>query len=301
MSKIQDKKDASTNNDLLSKVNEDFTPLINLLYKAMDNYKNITLANIKEINKILISLDNNLQSTHKIKINNIKNLLISNDKGLRTYLNDTKIALNNILIKSKEISLQYLNFQKSKSNINHLILSSEIKQKESEMSNLTKELNYYKNKYDTLNQSYLDSQKIISELKDENFSYKEKIIESDKNLYMKNISEYSREGGGSQIIKSINNEESQQLKSENKELNNKIKELNKKNDNLESQLSRMTDKNASLSKFLSKKNFEFTELQNENLEKIREINKLKNQLEKNNTKEKAEKNKRISKEFRRKR
>jgi len=281
MSKIQDKKDASTNNDLLSKVNEDFTPLINLLYKAMDNYKNITLANIKEINKILISLDNNLQSTHKIKINNIKNLLISNDKGLRTYLNDTKIALNNILIKSKEISLQYLNFQKSKSNINHLILSSEIKQKESEMSNLTKELNYYKNKYDTLNQSYLDSQKIISELKDENFSYKEKIIENDKNLYMKNISEYSREGGGS-----INNEESQQLKSENKKLNDKIKELNKKNDNLESQLSRMTDKNASLSKFLSKKNVEFTELQNENLEKIGEINKLKNQLEKNNSQEK---------------
>ena len=281
MSKIQDKKDASTNNDLLSKVNEDFTPLINLLYKAMDNYKNITLANIKEINKILISLDNNLQSTHKIKINNIKNLLISNDKGLRTYLNDTKIALNNILIKSKEISLQYLNFQKSKSNINHLILSSEIKQKESEMSNLTKELNYYKNKYDTLNQSYLDSQKIISELKDENFSYKEKIIENDKNLYMKNISQYSREGGGS-----INNEESQQLKSENKKLNDKIKELNKKNDNLESQLSRMTDKNASLSKFLSKKNVEFTELQNENLEKIGEINKLKNQLEKNNSQEK---------------
>ena len=292
MSKIQDKKDASTNNDLLSKVNEDFTPLINLLYKAMDNYKNITLANIKEINKILISLDNNIQSTHKIKINNIKNLLISNDKGLRTYLNDTKIALNNILIKSKEISLQYLNFQKSKSNINHLILSSEIKQKESEMSNLTKELNYYKNKYDTLNQSYLDSQKIISELKDENFSYKEKIIESDKNLYMKNISEYSREGGGSQIIKSINNEESQQLKSENKKLNDKIKELNKKNDNLESQLSRMTDKNASLSKFLSKKNVEFTELQNENLEKIGEINKLKNQLEKNNSEEKEYQKKR---------
>ena len=288
MSKIQIKNDESTNNDLLSKVNEDFTPLINLLYKAMDNYKNITLDNIKEINKILISLDNNLQSTHKIKINNIKNLLISNDKGLRTYLNDTKITLNNILIKSKEISLLYLNFQKSKSNINHLILSSEIKQKESEMSNLTKELNYYKNKYDTLNQSYLDSQKIISELKDENFTYIEKIIESDKNLYIKNLSENVREGGGSQIIKSINIEDSQQLKIENKELNNKIKELNKKIDNFESQLSRMTDKNTSLSKFLSKKNLEFTELQNENVDKIGEINKLKNQLEKINTKEKEQ-------------
>ena len=286
MSKIQTKKNESTSNDLLSKVNEDFTPLINLLYKAMDNYKNITLDNIKEINKILISLDNNLQSAHKIKINNIKNLLISNDKGLRTYLNDTKIALNNILIKSKEISLQYLNFQKSKSNINQLVLSSEIKQKESEMTNLAKELNYYKNKYDTLNQNYLDSQKIISELKEENFSYKEKIIESDKNLYIKNFSENTREEGGPQATNSINNEDTQQLKLENKELNNKIKELNSKNDNLESQLSRMTDKNTSLSKFLSKKNLEYTELQNENVEKIGEINKLRNELEKNNNKEK---------------
>ena len=278
MSKTENEKDI-INNNLLSNINEDFTPLINILNKAMDNYKNVTLYNIKEINKILVSFENNLQSVNKIKINNIKNLLISNDKGLRTYLNDTKIALNNILIKSKEISLVYLNFKKSKSNINNLILTSEIKQKETEINSLTKELNYYKNKYNSVNQSLLDSQKIISELKDENFSYKEKMmIENSKNSYIKSYSDSIRE--------EEENYNEKMLKSEIKELNNKIKELNNTIANYEAQMTRMTDKNTSLSKFLSTKNLEFTELQNDNMEKIEEINKLKKLLEKNNNKEK---------------
>ena len=67
MSKPENEKDI-TNNNLLSYINEDFTPLINILNKAMDNYKNVTLYNIKEINKILVSFENNLQSVNKIKI-----------------------------------------------------------------------------------------------------------------------------------------------------------------------------------------------------------------------------------------
>ena len=288
MSEIKNEKDEKIDNNLLSNINDDFTPLINILYKAMDNYKNVTIYNIKEINKILISFENNLQSINKIKINNIKNLLISNDKGLRTYLNDTKIALNNILIKTKEISLLYLNFKKSKSSINNLLLSSEIKQKEAEINSLVKELNYYKNKYNSVNQSLLDSQKIILELKNENFSYKEKIIENSKNSYINNHSESFQE---QKEDLSISNNNEKELKLQIKELNNKIKELNNTIGSYETQMTRMTDKNTSLSKFLSTKNQQFTELQKENMDKIEEINKLKKILEKNNNKDKEYQNK----------
>ena len=278
------KEEPMTKNNLLSNVNEDFTPLINILYKAMDNYKNITIYNIKEINKILLSLENNLLSSNKIKITNIKTLLTSSEKGLKTYLNDTKIALNNILIKSKEISLNFLNFKKSQSSINNLILSSEIKQKETEMNNLVKELNYYKNKYNSVNKSLIDSQKIISELKDENFEYREKMIETNKNLYIKNRTESEISKEETQSFSSIKTDD-KILKIEIKELNNKIKELNNTIDNCESQISQMTDRNTNLSKLLSKKNLDYTELQKENMEKMEENNKLKDLLEKNNNKE----------------
>ena len=279
--------------DLLTKINSDFSPIILLLNKAAENYQKISIQNLNEIAKIVLSLENNLQSISVNKINNIKSLLKSSDKGLRTYINDTKIALNKILIKSKEISLQYLTLTKSQSSVNGIILESEIKQKEFELNNITKELNYYKNKYNSVNQNYQESQKLISELKEENTSYKEKIIENDKNSYIQNYPNDGEDKTDKDLERITSFSERTKIDDTDKirKLEKKIKELNNTIDtnrnNFESQISRMTDKNTSLSQFLSKKNLEYMELQKENMEKIQENQKLKNSI---NTNEKELKN-----------
>ena len=279
--------------DLLTKINSDFSPIILLLNKAAENYQKISIQNLNEIAKIVLSLENNLQSISVNKINNIKSLLKASDKGLRTYINDTKIALNKILIKSKEISLQYLTLTKSQSSVNDIILESEIKQKEFELNNITKELNYYKNKYNSVNQNYQESQKLISELKEENTSYKEKIIENDKKSYIQNYPNDGEDKTDKDLERITSFSERTKIDDTDKirKLEKKIKELNNTIDtnrnNFESQISRMTDKNTSLSQFLSKKNLEYMELQKENMEKIQENQKLKNSI---NTNEKELKN-----------
>jgi len=279
--------------DLLTKINSDFSPIILLLNKAAENYQKISIQNLNEIAKIVLSLENNLQSISVNKINNIKSLLKASDKGLRTYINDTKIALNKILIKSKEISLQYLTLTKSQSSVNDIILESEIKQKEFELNNITKELNYYKNKYNSVNQNYQESQKLISELKEENTSYKEKIIENDKNSFIQNYPNDGEDKTDKDLERITSFSERTKIDDTDKirKLEKKIKELNNTIDtnrnNFESQISRMTDKNTSLSQFLSKKNLEYMELQKENMEKIQENQKLKNSI---NTNEKELKN-----------
>ena len=242
--------------DLLTKINSDFSPIILLLNKATENYQKIAILNLNEIAKIVLSLENNLQSISVNKINNIKSILKASDKGLRTYVNDTKIALNKILIKSKEISLDYLTLTKSQSNVNDKSLESEIKQKEFELNNITKELNYYKNKYNSVNQNYIESQKLISELKEENTSYKVKIIDNDKNSFIQNYGE-DKTDKDSEGITSFSEKTKIDDTDKIRKLENKIKELNNTIDtnrnNFESQISRMTDKNTSLSQFLSKK------------------------------------------------
>ena len=278
--------------DLLTKINSDFSPIILLLNKATENYQKIAIQNLNEIAKIVLSLENNLQSISVNKINNIKSILKASDKGLRTYVNDTKIALNKILIKSKEISLQYLTLTNSQSNVNvnDIILESEIKQKELELNNITKELNYYKNKYNSVNQNYIESQKLISELKEENTSYKVKIIDNDKNSFIQNYGE-DKTDKDSEGITSFSEKTKIDDTDKIRKLEKKIKELNNTIDtnrnNFESQISRMTDKNTSLSQFLSKKNMEYIELQKENMEKIQENKKLKDSI---NTNEKELKN-----------
>ena len=272
--------------DLLTKINSDFSPIILLLNKATENYQKITIQNLNEIAKIVLSLENNLQSISVNKINNIKSILKASDKGLRTFINDTKIALNKILIKSKEISLQYLTLTKNQSNANGINFESEIKQKEIELNIISKELNYYKNKYNSINQNYMESQKLLSELKEENTSYKEKIIENDKNVFIQNYS--NGEDKTDKSITSLSEKTKIDDSAQIKKLEKKIKELNNTIDNnrnnFEAQISRMTDKNTSLSQFLSKKNMEYLELQKENLEKIQENKKLKNSIN-NNEKE----------------
>ena len=279
-----------SNADLLTKINSDFSPIILLLNKATENYQKIAILNLNEIAKIVLSLENNLQSISVNKINNIKSILKASDKGLRTYVNDTKIALNKILIKSKEISLDYLTLTKSQSNVNDKILESEIKQKEFELNNITKELNYYKNKYNSVNQNYIESQKLISELKEENTSYKVKIIDNDKNSFIQNYGE-DKTDKDSEGITSFSEKTKIDDTDKIRKLEKKIKELNNTIDtnrnNFESQISRMTDKNTSLSQFLSKKNMEYIELQKENMEKIQENKKLKDSI---NTNEKELKN-----------
>ena len=149
--------------DLLTQINDNFTPLINMIFKATENFQQINSVNSNEINQILLLIENNLHSINNNKINNIKSLLKSKDKSLKTYLNDTKIILNNLLKESKKISLQYLNLNQNKNYINNIVLSSEISQKETELKNISNELNYYKNKYNSINKKYLDSQKLILE------------------------------------------------------------------------------------------------------------------------------------------
>ena len=270
--------------DLLVKNDETFSQLINIIYKATENYQKIFSQNISDINQIITSIENNLQSISSNKITNIKSLINLNHKGFLTYINDTKISLNKILLKSKEISLEIMSFNQKKSSIDIDILSSEIKQKEDEIKNLKKEMNYFKDKFNSVNQSFSEAQKTISELKEENFSYQEKMIENEKNFYINNNSARSEK---LKIPKEIYIGEVE--KNQISELKNKIKELNneidKKKKEYETGISRMSDKNTNLSKFLNQKNQEVTKLQNENIDKIKENNNLKNQLKKKNLKE----------------
>ena len=269
---------------LLVKNDETFSQLINIIYKATENYQKIFSQNISDINQIITSIENNLQSISSNKITNIKSLINLNHKGFLTYINDTKISLNKILLKSKEISLEIMSFNQKKSSIDIDILSSEIKQKEDEIKNLKKEMNYFKDKFNSVNQSFSEAQKTISELKEENFSYQEKMIENEKNFYINNNSARSEK---LKIPKEIDIGEVE--KNQISELKNKIKELNneidKKKKEYETGISRMSDKNTNLSKFLNQKNQEVTKLQNENIDKIKENNNLKNQLKKKNLKE----------------
>ena len=270
--------------DLLVKNDETFSQLINIIYKATENYQKIFSQNISDINQIITSIENNLQSISSNKITNIKSLINLNHKGFLTYINDTKISLNKILLKSKEISLEIMSFNQKKSSIDIDILSSEIKQKEDEIKNLKKEMNYFKDKFNSVNQSFSEAQKTISELKEENFSYQEKMIENERNFYINNNSARSEK---LKIPKEIYIGEVE--KNQISELKNKIKELNneidKKKKEYETGISRMSDKNTNLSKFLNQKNQEVTKLQNENIDKIKENNNLKNQLKKKNLKE----------------
>ena len=84
------------NSDSLLKKAESFIPLINTIYKSAENYQKIFSQNITEINQILSSIENNLQSITLNKISNIKSLIASNQKKFLAYINDTKIYLNKI-------------------------------------------------------------------------------------------------------------------------------------------------------------------------------------------------------------
>jgi len=145
--------------DLISEIKDDFSPLINILVKKNEDYKKKTQLNIKKINQILTNMENNPQSIITNNIGNIKTILKSCDEILSTYLIDSKIKLNNISIKLIEISSKYLAFIKSSSNNKNLAV---------EMENSQKELNDNKNKYKSLNQNYMRSQKNLSEMKAKN-------------------------------------------------------------------------------------------------------------------------------------
>ena len=267
------------NSDSLLKKAESFSPIIILINKALENYQKTFSQNISRISEILSSIGNDLQSISTNKINNIKSIIASNKKSFLAYVNDIKISLNQILMKSKEISLEIMSYNKVKSSIDIEILSSEIKQKEEEIINLKKEMNYIKDKYNSVNQSFSDAQKTIIELKEQNFNYKEKMIENEKNFYIN--SNINKSAGNIGII--------EKEKSQISELKNKIKDLNDEIENkkheYELKLSRMSDKNTNLSSFLNKKNQEFTQLQKENIDKLNENKNLKKQLEKKNLKE----------------
>ena len=267
------------NSDSLLKKAESFSPIILLMNKAMENYQKTFSQNISRINEILSSIENDLQSISANKINNMKSIITSNKKSFLTYVNDTKISLNRLLMKSKEISLEIMSYNKVKSTINIELLTSEIKQKEDEIINLKKEMKYFKDKYNSVNQSFSEAQKTIIELKEENYNYKEKMIENEKNFYINSNINKSAENIG------ILNKEKSQIS----ELKNKIKDLSNEIENnkqeYELKLSRMSDKNTNLSSFLNKKNQEFTQLQKENIDKLTENKNLKKQLEKKNLKE----------------
>ena len=268
------------NSDPLLKKAESFSPIIILINKATENYFKIFSQYISEINQILSSIESNLESISTNKINNIKSLINLNKKDFLKYVNDTKISLNKILVKSKEISLEVMTYNKEKSSIDIQILSSEVKQKEDEINNLKKEMNYFKEKFNSVNLSYSEAQKKINELKEENFNFKEKMVENEKNFYISN-NNINNSAKNFEILDKENSQIS--------ELKNKIKDLNKEIENnkqdYELKLSRMSDKNTNLSSFLNKKNQEFTQLQKENIDKLTENKNLKKQLEKKSLKE----------------
>ena len=268
------------NSDSLLKKAESFSPIIILINKATENYFKIFSQYISEINQILSSIESNLESISTNKINNIKSLINLNKKDFLKYVNDTKISLNKILVKSKEISLEVMTYNKEKSSIDIQILSSEVKQKEDEINNLKKEMNYFKEKFNSVNLSYSEAQKKINELKEENFNFKEKMVENEKNFYISN-NNINNSAKNFEILDKENSQIS--------ELKNKIKDLNKEIENnkqeYELKLSRMSDKNTNLSSFLNKKNQEFTHLQKENIDKLTENKNLKKQLEKKSLKE----------------
>ena len=265
--------------ELLLKSGESFTPLINLINKAIENYQKIYQQNISQINNILSSIENNLESISINKINNIKSLIKSDQKSFLTYINDTKVSLNKIIMKSKEISILIMTHNKQKNPIDIEILSSEIKLKEDEIINVKKEMSYYKDKYNSINQSFIEAQKTVSDLKEENYNYRGKIIEMEKSINMKNMDQKSL---SSNISENINDIQIEKLKNQIKELNNEIETKNKE---YKLNLSKITDKHNNLTQSLFKKNQEYTKLQNENLAQFNENISLKKQLEKKNIKE----------------
>ena len=50
------------NSNTLLNDNENFSTLINLIYKSTENYQKVFTQNISQINQILSSVENNLQS-----------------------------------------------------------------------------------------------------------------------------------------------------------------------------------------------------------------------------------------------
>ena len=256
------------NSDLLIKKGQSISTLINIMYKATENSQKVFSQQISEINQIIATIENDPQSISINKINNIKSLINGNHKSFLTYINDTKISLNKILMHSKEISLEILTFNKNQSSIDIDILSSEIKQKEEEIINLKKEMNFYKDKFNSVNSSFSEAKKQISELKEENFSYKEKMIENEKNFYINNSSSKNeRLSSQNTGIEDLEKSQINELKNKIKDLNNEIE--NKKKD-YEKDITRMSEKNTNLSKFLNSKNQEITKLQNENIDKKKE-------------------------------
>ena len=233
--------------DLISEIKDDFSPLINILVKKNEDYKEITQLNIKKINQILAKMENNPQSIITNNIGDIKSILKSCDEFLSTYLIDSKIKLNNISIKLIEISSKYLAIIKNSSNNKNLAV---------EMENSQKELNDNKNKYKSLNQNYLRSQKNLSEMqtKNKNDSKLEKEVkkrnktqnnnrkffESDLSTRYSNISKLLSEKNASytelqkenlKIIKE-NNKMKQNITKIEKELNIlKINQLKSRNNN----------------------------------------------------------------------
>jgi hypothetical protein len=110
---------------LISEIKDDeFSPLINILAKQNEDYEKITQLNIKEINQILANMENNPELLNINNIGTIKSILKSCEGTLSNYLIDSKIGLNSISIKSKEISSKYLTFIKN--NSNNKILAEEM-------------------------------------------------------------------------------------------------------------------------------------------------------------------------------
>ena len=202
--------------DLISKIRDGFPPLTNILVRKFEDYQEITQLNIKKINQILTNMENNPQSIIANNIANIKTILKSCDDTLLNYSIDSQIELNNISIKLKEISSEYLTLIKKNSNNKNLAV---------EMESLQKELNDNKNKYNSLKHNYLKLQEKIKEMQ------------------------------------SINKNDSR--------LEKVIKKRNKTVNNI---------RYSKISKLLSEKNAHCTELQIEILEKIKEINKLKQNI-----------------------
>ena len=61
-------KSNSNKTDLISKIKDDFSPLIELIFKATDNFLKINTDNLNEINKILLSIENNYNQLVVIKL-----------------------------------------------------------------------------------------------------------------------------------------------------------------------------------------------------------------------------------------
>ena len=81
-----EKQNNKTNKDLIPKINEEFIPLISLIFKITGTYQQIYLKKLEEMNKIILPLENNLQSINIDMINNLKTILKSCEKTFKGYL-----------------------------------------------------------------------------------------------------------------------------------------------------------------------------------------------------------------------